>query len=539
MSLHLSRWFSWFLALGLVLASTPEADAGAARRGTPSRIRRPYKPGSRAIGAAPIVSFSGDRFVSEAEYVELRRNVVTLLERYSPRDHFFIGLGRDPTPIMAFLHQLGGDELAMNFPASGSGTWSYDHSRPSDAVVEPYFEKLIPPHVLAGDRDIVVVDQTSGGRTLRGFPPVLQRYLDKVGFKGRLIKVAFSDQAQDAGIDRIDTSRSPIVTSFLGSPYEGAFSEYPRHVIGASDPDDLRKLPEYRRYQKALARRMAGDRALDLSLGRIDGGGRVGQARWRPKLSLAFEPGAGPGPDHLFSLAEPHSYYENDITYLDGAEYDSLRDVALGLMHNAPPRESFYLGVGQSSGPIVTFLENLGSSVVAYLPADGPVDLVGGQRPAKVRKDLYALFDRVVPRAALTGGRSLVLFQAVDEDLETLELVKKILRQYLRVHHSDTEVSVVALASYQPASGHRYVDTSDVYPALDDDKFVRVAPYPAFQPGHAAADGPILRPDGRLVRRGRDHGKLKRGMTLRMKHDHTLEALLPSLFGSDSGSIAR
>jgi hypothetical protein len=244
-------------------AKAPSAAAHKARGASKQRIRSLFQPGLRQLPSTPLVEIRGYGFAGEAEYVQLRDVTKELLRRYPPERHFFVGLGRDPTPIMAFLHNLGGDRLVMNLPASGSGSWTGRKWRPSATDLKKHLDRFIPAAVLKGDRDIVLVDQTQGGRTLRGLPPHLRHYLDDAGFKGRLIKVAFSSRKQSAGIDRIDTTPYPIVSSFLKPPYEGALSEYPYFMIGVHDLASLKPRPEYKLYRDALLKRMSRDPDLD------------------------------------------------------------------------------------------------------------------------------------------------------------------------------------------------------------------------------------------------------------------------------------
>lgn len=542
------------VALALVLTWT-RAEAGGVRRTTVSaerdaqraadtrlarrksnvaKLKRRYKPGQRALQAGPIVTIGYDSFASEAEYIDLRNSVMTMLGRYSPDENFFIGLGRDPTPIMAFLHNLGGDEMAMNFPASGSGTWQ---SRgPSQSEVDVYFDKLLPESLIKGNRDIVLIDQTEAGRTLRGFPPYIQAYLKKKGFKGQVKKVAFSSESQAAGIDVIDTNDSPIVSQFLWDPYEGVFSEYERHVIGEDDIDGLRKQPEYRKYQKALERRMARDQTLERMLDRIEGNRRVRGPRWRQRLSYPKQSRIRPGEDAQVTIVterggESWNRWTDEAVFADSAEYTGVRDVALRLMRNASPRESFYVGIGPGATEVVALLENLGPSVAAQLPILGVATDGKGSPTAQARRDLTRLFDRVIPRAALTGGRDIVLFQPIGyRDAGQLDVVAKSLRRYLRARKSSTDVVVVALSEEQPDSGIRYVDTSGLDFEPQDDKHGFIEPHPSFEAGDTNPAQRTLRKDGTLPARRPIYGKVKRVLEHHMANDKKLAAAVEELF---------
>ena len=225
-------------------------------------LNRPYRPGRARLGDGPIVTIQGVPLLGAGEYHQLRDAVKPLLRAYPPSKSYYIGLGRDPAAIIAFLQNLGGRQLAMTLPVSGSGLWQRAASHPPWLLIRSYLAELIPHDVATGDRDIVLVDQTGSGRTLAGFPPYVQRYLDEVGFRGRLVKVAFSPNAQAPDVHRIDTTPFPSLATFA-TAREGVISEYPRHIIGMDAKSELAPRHEYTQFRRALAGRMGRDADLD------------------------------------------------------------------------------------------------------------------------------------------------------------------------------------------------------------------------------------------------------------------------------------
>ena len=83
-------------------------------------FERPFRPGLSPLEDKPLLTIGNGRFVGARAYRDLSAAARELLRRYPADRHYFIGLGRDPAPIIAFLQNLGGRQLAINFPASSN-----------------------------------------------------------------------------------------------------------------------------------------------------------------------------------------------------------------------------------------------------------------------------------------------------------------------------------------------------------------------------------------------------------------------------------
>ncbi len=208
------------------------------------------------------------KHVAAAQYKDLSAATQHLLRLYPPGSHYFIGLGRDPAPIIAFLQNLGGKELAINFPAS-----SNESGRATVEILAEYVKKLLPPGILESGRTIVFVDATTSGRALDHYVPLIAPSL-----KGaKVIKAAFGihyegrtnwpihENPGDKQV--IDTAPFPEVDRFFGDPYEDVVAEYPRHGPGAHPINQIdTPRPQYQQYRDALMQRMERDEGLHQTL---------------------------------------------------------------------------------------------------------------------------------------------------------------------------------------------------------------------------------------------------------------------------------
>ncbi len=234
-------------------------------------VKRPYRKGLPPLSDDTIVqiqdsSGSATDHMSKETYEQLRDAMVEAMRMYDPSTHYFVGLGSDPHPIIAFLQNLGGNRLATNFPASGK----YDEGLPV-RTLDPYIRKLIPPEVLNGSKTLVLLDQTTStvGRegTLAQIAPLFQQYLVGIGSPAKVVQLAFSPYPHPDGTGVIDTNKYPEVGKFLGAPYEHVVSQYDRHVLGQNTLNEFVERPGYGQFKDAMLQRMQRDEQLDQFLG--------------------------------------------------------------------------------------------------------------------------------------------------------------------------------------------------------------------------------------------------------------------------------
>jgi hypothetical protein len=595
---------SFLLIVGLGAAiALPDAHAGngqqsgktaSAGRATAAaklrqklRLRRPFKQGLSALPTTHIVNIGGNPLVAEAEYSDLRNSVKDLLKKFPAEQSFFVGLGRDPTPIIAFLQNLGGAELAANFPGASGKGWPAAETIPAErwTVFKQYFQTYIPAEVWSGTRDIVLMDQTNSGATRSGtlgqFAPYFDRYAREIGFKGQIRRVAFSAQAQAPGIEQVNTQLYPETSRFLSYPYEGVVSEYDRHTVG-NQFFNLNKRGEYTQFKDALGQRMERDVDLDTFLAKETTARRL-QFRpapppkpWKPKLKISFRAGnlastplltvrnpgflkaqekakkkaeraekrrakgkeveeaEADGDGEGESENEPETY-----DYLESKEYDQLRTATLDLMGKHPPKKHFYVGVGRTSTAMVAFLENLGNDIGTYLPADGIHKLAKKIQPSQLdattRQTFYELFDRFLPERVVDGGRDVVLFQQSDTGT-SLPFLQAVMQDYLVTQGSAAKVQVVALSKGAPATGVPHIETGRTAELveLNGDKSKAISPYGYNRPGRAEDPADDVLDENRKPRpRAKAYGGFTKALGARMASDSALEAKEKSLFGGE------
>lgn len=490
---------SILLAAAVALAAAPADASRNARAKRPARalghaparpfLHAPFRKSSRKtkLRAEELVQIGGSPFVAESHYNDLKGASMELLRRYRPDKHFFLALGRDPAPIVAFLQNLGGPNLAVSFTASGKG-WPATQKQ-----WEAYFRALVPAHIWRSGRDIVLIDQTNAGsgRTISLFQPVMQAYLDSIGSKAKIKMLGFSTGTLGGGVELLDVNPYPDVTRYLYQPYEGVVSEYERHVPGSQQLEDVVPRPEYRQYRSAVMRRMVNDGALREEVARL------------PGAAATFDPTARP------FRRSPARRSRSAGTPL-GESYRAVQRVGADTLRRFSPRDHFFLGVGQSSTSMVAFLQNAGGPELSrYLPADGLSQTVQPEWRAS-----YAHYLRsTVPSEVAWGYRKLVLVMpgaTAYRRTQIQELVSDVLPH--------ARVTVLGVGG-EPAPGLPVVEATEA----EVDQLLGFRARAPFAAHRVGADQPsALKPR-------RDFVQLRRELGNHMADDASLQSFLDDL----------
>ncbi len=260
---------------GLAVAHANAQAATSARAAQP-RWRSPFVK-AVALPPGPLADVNEAPHVTAAQYNDLRNAAQELLTRFPADKHYFVGLGRDPAPLVAFMQNLGGKQLAVNFPAS-----SNQASDPGAAVLAQYVNKIIPPEVLASGRTIVFLDVTSTGRALDYYVWRLTPHLNGAPVIRAAFTTSDSQLARSPGHNVvIHTTPFPEIAQFTEPTgiYEGYVPEFPRHVPSANGLSVLDSpLAGYQVYRNAVLQRMQADETLHAFLSHRAGPAFVGES---------------------------------------------------------------------------------------------------------------------------------------------------------------------------------------------------------------------------------------------------------------------
>ena len=221
-------------------------------------------------------------------------------------------------------------------------------------------------------------------------------------------------------------------------------------------------------------------------------------------------------------LGDGHQMTVSSVGYLDANHYQNVRDVGVRLMKKFRPDKHFFIGVGRSPVALVTFLRELNDDLAMTFPAS---DMRLEIQPAW-RKEYFAHFAALIPKAVLDGDRTIVLFDRSREG-KTLVRLKRYLQAYLKSIGSKTEVKVVGLSPTKPSASAGWMNTS-AYPNLfkyaqgqfDHDE--AVAP---FQGKHRIGVNAVTD-----LKANPNHRRFRNAMRARMAEDAVLDGILAKDF---------
>jgi hypothetical protein len=506
------------LGLTASLASAAAPGQQQQQRGKGPVTRR-YNPAAPKIADGPLIHINvgGQNYPHGdlAGYKDLRNAAMTLLQKYPPDKHAYVGLGRDGSPFTAFLQEIGTD--AFNFPASNVG-----HT--GTALLDKHFEKLIPAHIRNGNKTIVIFDQTSSGKTPINILPLLQSYLQRTGSTVKVKAVAFGAPTVSQShpdMEAINTSAWPEVAKFYYPPYEGVVSPYERHTPSVTPVEQIQWRPQYDQYRAALGQRIERDPDLDRFLA--------------PFAKPAAPPKPAPKGSRAqaWGIISPHiqgmpplgagatlnlTRKKQSYSFLDQQQYDSLAWGTQQLLRRHPPNKGrFYLGVGRSSSAIVAYLENLGLGNVGYLPSDG---LKNDQMTPQLEQTFASYFQQFIPRQVLANNETIVLFQQSDTGA-TMTALKPTVERWVASQGSQSKVEVVAYSTKATSQGVTRIDTRNhqALQELNGDAFKATARYTYHRVGTDAITD--LKPRS-------EFGQFKTALLGRMQEDTGLDKFLNS-----------
>lgn len=226
----------------------------------------------------PLSGFSGDErnklqavFNSE-EYLDLKKMVTELKARFPPDQYFYVGIGRSPTAVIAFLQNLGITD-AINLPISGFyGERMKPETRTSPPnwfrqILYRHFSRFLPSIVHLAGRKLLLIDFAVRGRTLTNVTDAVDVYYQQLHgqkkFTESLALVGSMEQLEinyphDFSIDIPERLR-PLFHKEIFK----RFSEFIHEDPELYDKKDLfYQRQEYKYFLKFLFQKMVNDPSL-------------------------------------------------------------------------------------------------------------------------------------------------------------------------------------------------------------------------------------------------------------------------------------
>ena len=245
-------------SMAIVLSLTATSQAGGhvtrapAALGSRVRIRLPQ---TRRIAAVAEETHAE----ATLRYASIKTMVKHLLTEYPPDHHYFVGVGRTPTAMVAFMENLS-DDLATQVPASGLKRGI------SDDRLQAYydhFDRFIPASVLRGNRTIVFIDGSYGGGSALTLRDAFDSYQAERGGTAESRAVVFNELAgttRRANVDIVGVGAAYYLQQsepFAMLSTEHNIGEHGHELATLRDKAN----PEYARFRRGLMQYMHEDTA--------------------------------------------------------------------------------------------------------------------------------------------------------------------------------------------------------------------------------------------------------------------------------------
>jgi hypothetical protein len=251
--------------LGLLLATAAQAAPGSFT--LPEKKATPLGPGALITLQVTDKQRTYQRgFLDQTQYQQIRDGALRLIKRFPPKRYFYVTIGRSPTPVAAFLDNLGAEgDVHVNLPASNLRQGQIEGF---EKAWFKHLDRFLPAHVLEGEQKIVLVDRSTTGATLTKVKQIFEQYLEHKGIEKSVRVVAFA--RRQVKIRSIDIGDSPELVAMNAGTYDN-LAKYPYFYVGETAPKLAAPRPAYDNFKQQMAERMSRDEALPEALHRYLG----------------------------------------------------------------------------------------------------------------------------------------------------------------------------------------------------------------------------------------------------------------------------
>jgi hypothetical protein len=216
----------------------------------------------------------------QTDYESIRDASHHITQTFPPDGNYYLGIGRGPAGIMAFLSLTqpgGGSTVPFSAPSS---SFSIDRFDPAlhAADLKPIFDKFLPKPNDLGTRRIVAIDDTLSGGTLLFFIEAVKHYYSSRGeVPPKIGVVALSVSRMPLELEQpirrtgaellwIDTNKFPGLATRLTFGTDKSSAEFENVAEAASAGRELKPRPEYLALQRQMGQFILEDKTLSPSV---------------------------------------------------------------------------------------------------------------------------------------------------------------------------------------------------------------------------------------------------------------------------------
>lgn len=241
------------------------------------------------------------------EYDELRVLSVDILKRFPPDQYYYLGLGRSPTLVMAFLSEATQGTTA-NLPLSEVKKVPLQMDRlgiPLEKIKPKLFEhfsRFVPAPESLDGRKILLIDFVDSGDSLALTYEWLREYLARACANCGIEVLGLSETGKGYGykLFRLPAtfieleSKYPRLSQKVFNQEYDVFSEYPQFKPILDRSESFERRVEYDELRRGLKERMAKDRWIQAEFRKLPESAR--------RRLIEFGPPTGPC-DHALAGA--------------------------------------------------------------------------------------------------------------------------------------------------------------------------------------------------------------------------------------------
>jgi len=229
---------------------------------------------STSLALFALSAFAASVLVGPQDYAVIKAVSEEVRVNEDPRHAFVLGIGRSPTPIIAYEKERYVNSAA-NFPFSApvvnDVVATFDPKQHA-ALMRPYFDKYLPTTAQLKGRRLHIVDYTISGGNLLFFTQALKHYLAGQGRNVELTASALSETNPQAMIAKFQKAGIPLkvvplekfgkkASVFTGGLYK-PLAEFPNPEEVKLQGKSLLRETAFDQLREKISEHMADDASL-------------------------------------------------------------------------------------------------------------------------------------------------------------------------------------------------------------------------------------------------------------------------------------
>ncbi len=114
------------------------------------------------------------------QYDSTKKAAIDLMERFPPDQHVYVGIGKSPTPIIAFMKAIGGAGAAQSLPLTGLGANGFFEKNDPQSIekIHQHLAEFLPNIEKLGGKKLLILDFADSATSLEFSAQEIRNFIE-------------------------------------------------------------------------------------------------------------------------------------------------------------------------------------------------------------------------------------------------------------------------------------------------------------------------------------------------------------------------